>query len=101
MRVPLADEGPVREPEIGQPRITEGRADAVHVASCALRIHERQEVTASMPAAYGEVLICFQEGVGLLLVVEHGVEGEKRVELRAVKACDRGARANAARVPRD
>ena len=52
-----------------------------------------------MPAADGEILIGFEKRRCLLLVVEHRVEREKRVEMRAVKACDRGARPNASRIP--
>ena len=99
VRVPLADEGPIRETEIGELRIAECGADALHVPSCAPRIHERQQVTASVTAADGEVLIGLVKGFGFQLVVEHRVEREKRVELRAVEACDGGAGADAPRVP--
>lgn len=53
-----------------------------------------------MPAADGEVPVGLEEGVCLLLVVEHRVEREEGIELRPVKARHCGARANAARVPR-
>src|SRR5438094_1430834 len=91
VRVPLADEGPIRETEIGELRIAECGADALHVPSSAPRIHEPQQVTASMTAADGEFLIGPVKSCGFLLVVEHRVEREKRVELRGVEAGDGGA----------
>ena len=94
-----ADEGPVREPEVGELVVPDRGTDDVEVLDDISRADMGEKVAVAPLAAVGERLLAGEHGRPLLIVIGGEVRGEEMIEV--VDAPDRRARVHAPRVEAD